>query len=213
MEENFFCRCYNYKISSPLYDILFNERASYDNYKNFSYQIAVKKNWMGNTTKEILKDGNGKIVYEKEYNGINKARFFYAECLDYICKQDLNITPELIDRYSEFFPPFSKSSIRGMIDNYEIGEPLNDSNFSISIRLVWNNYMGSDREETYKKLSQYAFVINDFRWDSYDFIITRDSAWIQMDELGFPKVYVSANSKEFLDAFCLLGVFSFFFKY
>lgn len=200
-------------ISSSLYGILFNERASYDNYKYFSYQIAVKNKWMGNTTKEILKDNNGNIVYEKEYNGINKARFFYAECLDYICKRELFITPELIDRYTEYFPPFPKSSISGMVDNYEVGEPLNESDFSISIRLVWNNYMGADREETYKKLSQYAFIINDLRWDSYDFIITRDSAWIQMDELGFPKVYESANPKEFLDAFCLLGVCSFFFKY
>lgn len=210
MKENFFSRCYNYKISGPLYGILFNERASYDNYKYFSSQIAVRENWMGKTTKEILKDYNGKIVYEKEYNGIPKARFFYAECLDYICKRDLHITPELIDRYTEYFPPLPTSSLR--VDNYEVGEPLNESNFSISIRLVWNNFMGADREETYKKLSQYAFVINDFRWTSYDFIITKNSAWIQMDELGFPKVYESANPKEFLDAFCLLGVFNFFFK-
>ena len=181
---------------------------SFEGLHNFNYEIVLKKKSNilfsdSYNTLEILKDENGTILFEKESNGKCRYKFFYAECLNYACKQrEIVISNQLYDKYIKFFPDLQTKTY---IEGFEIGDDICDVNFNVRTRLLWNDiYQNPIKEETLNYFKRLGLKIDESWWLNYDLVVTKDSTWIQIDDIGYPRIYTFPNPHEIFVGFCLM---------
>ena len=91
------------------------------------------------------------------------------------------------------------------IEGFEIGDDICDVNFNVRTRLLWNDiYQNPIKEETLNYFKRLGLKIDESWWLNYDLVVTKDSVWIQIDEIGYPRIYTFPNPHEMFVGFCLM---------